>query len=69
MPVPDWTSAAGQHERLVRRIARETQAPEEVARRAYIRELERLGRDARVRLYLPVLAARHAREALRHAAG
>ena len=65
MPIARLATPAGQQEHLISRLAREEQIPEPEARLAYQRELERLGRDARVRTYLPVLAARHAREALR----
>ena len=69
MPIARLESPAGQQDHLVRRLAREEHIPEHEARCAYQRELDRLGRDARVRTYLPVLAARHAREALRRQHG
>lgn len=65
MPLARLETPAGQQEHLIARLAREEHIPEPEARLAYQRELERLGRDARIPTYLPLLAARHAREAVR----
>ena len=49
---------------LVHRLAQETNTSEQDARRAYEHERNQLEPSARVKTYLPILAARHARDRL-----
>jgi hypothetical protein len=49
----------------VRELAQQTNTPIEEARAVYERELAALEADARVTMYVPVLAKRHARERLK----
>lgn len=55
-----------QEKHIIQRLARETGAPEQEARRTYEDERERLERGAKVKTYVPVIAARRARAALSH---
>lgn len=61
-----FAADAARREQLVWKLARETGIPIDEARRAFEQELRTLARDARVGYYLPVLAARSAKEQLRH---
>lgn len=54
-----------QEEHLVRRLAKETDTPEHEALRTYKHERERLAYGAKVKTYVSIIAARHAREALK----
>ena len=51
-------------DRVVSRLARETGRSEDDARRVYRDQVEEIDRHARVKKYVPVIAARHAREIL-----
>ena len=53
-------------EHIVRRLANETDCPEHEARATYVDERDRLARGARVKNYVSIIAARHARERLKH---
>ena len=59
-PVPQ-----SQADALVRTLADSLDVPEDEARQVYEAQYHLLERDARVKAFLPVLAARHAREVLR----
>lgn len=54
-----------QEQHIVERLAQETETPEPVARRTYEDERERLERDARVKAFVSIIAARHAKDTLR----
>jgi hypothetical protein len=54
------------HDYVVRRLAQETNASEEEARRAYESQLETLARGARITTFVSALARRRALEILRH---
>jgi hypothetical protein len=49
---------------LVSSLAKQTNTPIEEARKVYEREFALLERTAKVKTFLPILAARHAREIL-----
>jgi len=49
---------------LVRELARETNQPVEAVRDVYDHQFRRLESDARVKTFLPIFAARHARRIL-----
>lgn len=55
---------AARQQVIVGKLARDTGTTFEQARRAYEQELRNLAREARIGYYLPVLAARSAREHL-----
>ena len=57
---------ASRQEVLVGKLARDTGTTFEEAQRAYEQELKSLAREARIGYYLPVLAAKSAREHLKH---
>ena len=59
----DAGSASRQEHHLVERLAKETGTPEHEARSTY--EREQVDRDARVKTFVSVIAARHARDTLR----
>jgi hypothetical protein len=50
--------------KLVEELARQTRRPLTEARQAYESQFQRLDGQARVKRYLPVLAARHAKKVL-----
>jgi hypothetical protein len=54
-----------QSQKLVQELARRTGHPVEEVRAVYESQFEMLDRQARVKIYLPILAARHAGELLR----
>jgi len=64
MPRPQPASIAVHEDSLVLRLAKETNTSEHDARRAYEHERSQLEPGARVKTYLPILAARHARDRL-----
>jgi len=64
MPRPQPASIAVHEDSLVLRLAKETNTSEHDARRAYEHERKQLEPGARVKAYLPILAARHARDRL-----
>jgi hypothetical protein len=67
---PDDHGGMPGHERhIVERLAKETDTPEQEARHTYERERDRLDKNARVKTYVSVIAARHARDTLRRKHG
>jgi hypothetical protein len=64
MPQPQVSPIAVHEDALVHRLAKETNTSEQDARRAYEHERDQLAPSARVKTYLPILAARHARDRL-----
>lgn len=59
-------AAMSRHEEhIVQRLAKETDRPEHEARATYVDERDRLARSARVKNYVSIIAARHARDALK----
>lgn len=58
------TSPQSQSDALVRGLAEALEVPVEAARHVYEAQYHLLEREAHVKTFLPVLAARHAREVL-----
>jgi hypothetical protein len=56
--------ASRQARDLLQALAIQTSRPLDEVRQVYETEFERLDKDARVKIYVPIFAARHTREAL-----
>jgi len=59
------TSDARKHERAIESLASETRAPVEEVKTVYETELEKVKQRARVPDFVPTLAHRHTRQALK----
>ncbi len=58
------TPCIAQANEMMQALAKQTSQPLDEVRRVYESQFEQLDKQARIKIYLPILAARHAREIL-----